>query len=199
MKVELHCHTSRFSACATAGPEDMLSAYAAAGYGAVYLTEHDAVWSPDDLATLQESFPTLRIFPGIERSLGDGSCHLLILGTSEPQYARMTDPQELLAAAADERCLTVLAHAYRWPGGDHILTIGCLPDAMELQTGNHGVKGPPLAAETAERLALPLVNAGDSHAASMVGRYWIETSRPLDDPRAIRDVVLLGDYRNCTR
>jgi len=45
---------------------------------------HDAVWPGQELAYLQGRFPTIRIFPGIERSIGPvwSGQHLVVLGTN---------------------------------------------------------------------------------------------------------------------
>ena len=70
MKVELHLHTSRYSGCSTATPAALMRKLVEAGYEAVYITEHDAVWPEREIARLQEDFPAIRIFAGVELSLG---------------------------------------------------------------------------------------------------------------------------------
>lgn len=40
MKIEMHVHTSEGSPCAKVGAEDIVKAYAQAGYGAVVITNH---------------------------------------------------------------------------------------------------------------------------------------------------------------
>ena len=57
MKVELHLHTSRYSACAVCRPAEMMNGLIARGYEAVYITEHDAVWETAELNDLRRQFP----------------------------------------------------------------------------------------------------------------------------------------------
>ncbi len=76
MKVELHSHTNRYSSCATLSPEALLERLIVAGYGAVYITDHNIVWPDSELHELQMRFPAIRVFPGVELTLG--SCHLQV-------------------------------------------------------------------------------------------------------------------------
>jgi predicted metal-dependent phosphoesterase TrpH len=200
MKVELHMHTSRYSGCARNGPQDMLAALVAEGYDAVFLTEHDAVWPDEEIAELQAAFGGVRIFPGVERGLGaDSTQHLLILGTNDPAYLRMTDPAEILAAAKAAGHLTVLAHPIRWPKGADMLNEGHLPDGLEGCTGNQDPCRAGIAGNLAERLGLKLLNSDDAHSVEMVGRFWIETARPLEQAGDLRGIVLDGAYANHMR
>lgn len=200
MKIELHCHTSRYSGCAVSTPHEMMAALLAAGYGAVFITEHDAVWSDWELANLQAEFPAIRIFPGVELSFGtDTAEHLLVLGSHDERYTKLAAAEEVLAKARAEGHLTVLAHPFRWKGGDKMLQSGLLPDAIEHLTCNQGPQHAEIAAETAGRLKLPMVNADDAHSVEMVSQYWIETDRPAETPADIRRIIVEGAYKNCAK
>ena len=195
MKVELHCHTNRYSACSIVSPQELVEHLIDAGYGAVYLTEHNAVWSEAELQELRERFEGIRIFPGIERTVG--AHDLLILGTSDPAYLAEDDPSRLLARAQDDGCLTVLAHPFRWDHGADLLRAGLLPDAIEYRTCNHDGVGAAAARRCAEGLGLAMVNAGDVHAVGMIDQFWIETDGPVEQAGDIRRIVLGGAYHLC--
>jgi len=91
--------------------------------------------------------------------------------------------------------LTVLAHPFRFEGGAAMLDGRLLPDALEYRTPNHGeAAGKSL--EASDRSGLPVVNSGDAHRAQYVGRYWIETARPVERAVDIRDIILEGAYTN---
>ncbi len=197
MKVELHLHTSRYSACSKATPAELMERLVQSGYEAVFITEHDAVWSEREIEQLQQGFPDIRIFPGVELSTGPQKMqHLLILGTTDPEYTRLGDVAEILAKARDEGHLTVLAHPFRWEGGAEMLDNGLLPDALEFRTNNQNRKKAKIAADAAERLGLPLVNSGDVHGLKFVNHFWIETDMPLGKATNIRAVVLNRAYVN---
>ena len=196
MKIELHCHTSVYSACAPASPRELFHAFIAHEYDAVYLTEHHRMWRPHELDEAREAFPELKIFPGVELNLlMEPLTHLLVLGATDTAYLRMTEPADVLQKARDEGHLTVLAHPCRWEGGTFILDRGLRPDALEYRTCNQEFTQAVEAKELAQRLKLPIVNAGDVHTADMIGRYWIETDEPLEQPDDIRRIVLAGQYR----
>jgi predicted metal-dependent phosphoesterase TrpH len=197
MKVELHLHTSRYSLCASAQPNELMLWLMAAGYGAVYITEHHAVWREQELAELRQTFPKLGIFPGVELDLTDSPLqHLLVLGTTDPSYLSVSDPAAVLDKARAEGHLTVLAHPYRWEGAAQILDDGLLPDAIECRTCNHDFASAAAARARAEQLGLPSVNAGDVHSLEMIGRFWIETSRPVRRAEDIRQIIVDRAYEN---
>lgn len=202
MKVELHLHTSRYSGCATATPAELMRKLIETGYQAVYITEHDAVWREEEIARLQEDFPAIRIFPGVELSLGTGVMpleHLLVLGATDRKYLKIRDTAEILEKARAEEHLTVLAHPCRWRGGARMLDEGLLPDAMEHRSCNQDAYMANQARIRAGKLHLPLVNAGDVHGLGFVNRFWIETSRPVEKADDVRAIVVERAYQNHPR
>jgi len=199
MKVELHLHTSRYSGCATATVQQLMKLLIDTGYGAVYITEHDAVWRDWELEAIQQEFGAIRIFPGVEVTVSnDPLQHLVVLGTNDPAYLQLTSA-EILHRSRDAGHLTILAHPFRWSGAGEMLEEKLLPDALEYQTCNHDAAQACKAKMTAQRLRVPLVNAGDVHALDFVGRYWIETRRPIEKADDIRQIILGGEYANCSR
>jgi hypothetical protein len=200
MKVELHCHTSLYSACASGSPRELFKAYIAHGYDAVYLTEHHRMWRPHELAEAREAFPQLRILPGVELNLVmEPLTHLLVLGSTDAEYLMIDNPARVLEKAREEGHLTVLAHPCRWEGGSHILDQGLRPDAIEYRTCSQEFTQAVAARYLAERLKLPLVNSGDTHTVDMIGKYWIETAEPLEQADDIRRIVLAGKYECHTK
>jgi len=200
MKVELHLHTTRYSGCAAAAPQELMRRLIQTGYGAVYITEHHTVWGDDELDRLQRQFPQIRIFPGVELTLEYRAfSHLLVLGTNDPAYLMIRDEARVLEKSRAEGHLTVLAHPYRWGGADALLKAGLLPDALEYQTPNLEPSQAAQAMAAAKQLSLPVVNSGDVHALDFIDCFWIETYRPIESPRDVRQIVLAGEYENRAR
>ena len=73
---------------------------------------------------------------------------------------------------------------------------GLLSDALEFHSNNHLPENAETARAAAQRLALPLVNTGDSHCLEMIGRFWIETNGLLERAEDIRQIILSGAYVN---
>lgn len=198
MKIELHCHTGLKSVCAWDKPDTLMPRFIQCGYDAVYLTEHDAVWTEDEIARLQDQWPAIRICPGIERSLSNLAPrqHLLILGTSDASYLGITDERALVERARSEGLLTVLAHPFRWGGGDAMLGAGIVPDAIEGRSFNHSAEQDRKSRDASAHYGMKVVNAADVHAVKFVNHFWIETTRDVTDARDIRNVILNGAYAN---
>lgn len=199
MKIELHLHTSRYSACSIVSPKKILRHAAECGYEAVCLTEHDAVWSEAELRELRAEFPRLRIFPGVELTIQrEPLGHLLVIGTSDEAYLCLAEQggPAVLRRARQEDLLTVLAHPFRWEGAGDLLDGEELPDAIEHRTCNHDAAAGRLSEIAAGSLALRPVNAGDVHSLAMVGRFWIQTHRPVADVHQLRRAVVEGRYEN---
>jgi predicted metal-dependent phosphoesterase TrpH len=198
MKTELHLHTNAYSECATLTPEEMMAAALAAGYEAVCITEHNAVWPAERLAALQAMFPAVRIIPGVELTVVDFTLHLVVLGTNDPEYLPLRrDPRAVIERARAHGHLTVLAHPFRWGGAEDLLQSGSVPDAIEHRTANHPAPLAQVSRQWADALGLALVNAGDTHSLAMLDRFWIETTRPIERAEDIREIVVAGQYENC--
>jgi len=202
MKVELHCHTARYSHTALDDPNQMVpparlvQAMITAGYDAMYITEHDVVWPDDELAQLQAAVPQIKIFPGVELNICNNKYHLLVLGTNDPQYTLMKNEGDVVEKAHAEGHLTVLAHPWMYAEGAEKLWSGPLPDAMEGLSNKGGgrISDQEIVKAITRWPVRPLVNASDVHPLSHINRFWIETNRPLVEADDIREIILAGDY-----
>lgn len=198
MKIQLHLHTSLYSSCAKAAPERLMEKLIETGFDATFITEHNAVWRDWEVERLQERYPDIKIYPGVEITIGQNSFqHLLVLGTVDPAFLKMRGEKEILDEARARGHLTVLAHPFRWPDGHDMIERGNYPDAIEYRTSNHGPDEGKQSLDLAERLDLPVVNTGDVHSLEMVNSFWIETEWEIFSPDDIREIIQEGSYRNC--
>ena len=197
MKVEIHAHTDRYSSCSRIVPAELVAMAEAAGYEALFVTDHGKVWSPHDLAELREHCNHLRIFPGIEIALPEGQ-DLLVLGADNPIYESLHTPSEVLAQACADDYLTVLAHPFRW---DSVLPEYCsLLDASEVLTCNHPLPGQAAQASAyAREHNMAPVYASDAHGLNFMNRFWLETEAAFETPQEFRRLILAGRYENQRR
>ena len=66
MKFDLHMHTSRHSPDADSDPFVLVRAAIAAGLEGIVITEHDYLWTEEELQDLRASEPRLVILAGVE-------------------------------------------------------------------------------------------------------------------------------------
>lgn len=203
MKTELHCHTNRYSTCSVNTPEEMLTRLIESAYDAVFITEHNQVWSDEELQELREQFPQINIFPGVELTLYnlDGFAHILVLGTNDPDFLGIAEPADVLTLAEEQKCLTVLAHPFRFDGADWPIRENAkkLPDAIEYFSPNVDSQQAEQSQFSAQWLGLGLVNSGDVHSIDFIDKFWIETNHPFETAAQLREIILNGDYENCTK
>jgi len=203
VKVELHCHTNRYSLCSLASPAEMLGRLVETGYEAVFITEHNQVWGDDELDEIQSQFPQLKIFPGVELTFDNpaGFSHLLVLGSNDPDVLALASPADVLTWAAKQNLLTVLAHPFRFDGADWPIrsqaSAEILPDAVEYFSPNVDAAQAKLALLAARQLDIRLVNADDAHGLDYINQFWVETNRPFDTPAELKKIIVEGDYENC--
>ena len=68
MKVDIHCHTSKYSPCAGQSPENMVEAAIRRKMDGVVITEHDVLWKKEELEDLRNKYPQIVILNGVEIS-----------------------------------------------------------------------------------------------------------------------------------
>lgn len=166
VRIDLHCHTSRFSSCSALTPAALVSAAAAAGLEGICLTEHDRLWPAADLRALGERHGIV-VLGGAEVTTELG--HVLVYGiTALPPTTFVA--RSLVAAVRAEGGLCVLAHPARagQPALDADLC-SSLFDAVEVLNGSDGPQQNGAAVATAAWTWLPGVAGSDCHTAAEVG------------------------------
>ena len=82
MRFDLHLHTTRHSPDSLMGPFMMLRQAREVGLQGVVITEHDWLWTEEELQELRQAAPDLFVFSGIEVSTREG--HFLVYGVTDP-------------------------------------------------------------------------------------------------------------------
>ncbi|WP_027185965.1 PHP domain-containing protein [Desulfovibrio inopinatus] len=140
MQIDFHVHTSVHSACAIMEPEEVCQTALECRLSGVVFTEHHATWPREELNRLEEKYPGIRLYGGVEWSLAEGYDILAISKAPLPDLAPFSPLGEVIEHLTPIREQTVLiaAHPFRFTdfidaGLDHVLRV-C--DAIESASGN---------------------------------------------------------------
>lgn len=175
--LDLHVHTTAFSACSNLGPAEMIAQAQAVGLDGLVITEHEKLWPAEDLVRLgQES--GLLVLNGVEITTTEGD--ITAYGLKE-EIGKMVTPAELRVIADDQGALLIAAHPFR---GFLLFGFGELQLSVEQAAQRpifqnvHGLEvcnckvteaENEFAAQVGAHLDLLMVGGSDAHAAHEVG------------------------------
>ncbi|MEW6299958.1 MAG: CehA/McbA family metallohydrolase [Thermodesulfobacteriota bacterium] len=184
MLIDLHTHTCHLSSCSSLSLAELIARCRAAGLDGICLTEHDKMWSAEDLAqsTAPSDFLILR---GMEVSTVQG--HVLVYGLPGPVDG-LWSLRRLREVADEYGAVLVKSHPLRdghvkvRPDGtprDGEIGMFALYDALEIWSGGESDTANALAASLARAYGFRGVGGGDVHAPSEVGRFATRFERDI--------------------
>src|SRR5262245_25678074 len=113
MKFDLHMHTTRYSPDSSMDPLALCRRALKIGLEGVVITEHDWLWTEEELDVLRELHPGLVILAGVEVSAWEG--HFLAYGVKNPfAVGRGIGVAELCREVHGQGGAVVAAHPFRW-------------------------------------------------------------------------------------
>ena len=217
-KIETHLHTTYSSRCGWLEAEAIVSAYKAAGYSALIVTDHfnrttfdylglDPAGPGDRIGAFLEGYRRvkeegkkqgLRVFKGAELRFDECENDYLLYGFRDDLLA---EPDEIfrmgIAAFAPvaraQGALIIQAHPYR-----HGCTpaIACYLDGVEIiNTSPRHDSRNALARLYAEEFGLIALSGSDCHRAEDVGRAGIEVERLPSDSMEMTRLLRSRNYR----
>lgn len=194
MKVDIHVHTNKHSNCGVSSPEEMVQAAIACGLDAIVLTEHDYMWRPQELASLQARFPRIKLFSGIEVSV-DYSEHIIVIGVPNPElFSPFMKPADLVAAVRQHQGAAILAHPYRWSPSVRRDILEAQLDAVEVYSNSiRNYMQQPIRS-LQQKLGLPLVASSDGHHTQQLGLYAIDLHQPARDDKDLARMIRQGQF-----
>ena len=171
--IDMHVHTSRHSACGQSTPESMAAAALTFGLDAIVLTDHDYIWQYQEWKQLQNAFPQLKIFRGIEVTSDKGE-HYLVVGVLDPSALwPFMDERDLFAAVEEHGASIVLAHPYRYRDRLHKTVLSLRPHGVEYMSNNIRPDMQPRIEKLAEQYQCPLTASSDAHITDNVGLFAV--------------------------
>jgi hypothetical protein len=182
LKLDLHTHTARYSPCSQLSPNALCETALARGLDAVAITEHHHQWPAAEIAELQDRYPALKLYAGVEISCTDGHDYVVFgldAGAYQPHpmpYARL---QAMLDAHPGSFCF--VAHCFRFStdesGLEERAIQGIEMGSWNMLARRQAKSGPVIIAHQAlylhwqQRMGwIPLYNS-DAHSARMVGVF----------------------------
>ena len=61
MKVEVHSHTNLHSPCSEIPPRELVAMAEASDYDALFITDHNTIWSKREMASVREYCTSLKV------------------------------------------------------------------------------------------------------------------------------------------
>jgi predicted metal-dependent phosphoesterase TrpH len=175
MLIDLHTHTTAYSACSAVSADDLIVAARAAGLDAVCLTEHDVLWPLPAVQELAErhEFTVLR---GVEVTTEVG--HVLVYGLSSWRRGLGT-LRDLEAFVREQGGLMFLAHPSRRYGRPAEGEVLAAFDSLEIANASEGALQNVNAAALARACRLPGIGGSDAHTAREVGLAATRLAKPV--------------------
>ncbi len=190
VRIDLHVHTGRYSACAEAVAPGRIALRArATGLHGVVLTDHDILWEVEELDVLRQTSNGVALYRGVECSTRDG--HLVLIGLDDAgTIHRGLDLESGARLARQAGAAVILAHPYR----DHDPDSLCLEqiDAVEVGSTSFTLGEAERAEGLAHRLGKPRVASSDAHALSRIGWAWTSFPSMPADERELAEMIRTG-------
>ncbi len=202
MKLDLHIHTSVYSACSNMTPDEMVASAKKVGLDGICITEHNRIWGRQQASSLSEKYG-LPIFRGMEVTTTGGD--ILVFGLEE-EPADMWTPAILKTKVDAAGGVAIAAHPFR---GFLLFGFGALDmkldDAMSNPTFSqvHGLEvcnsmatdeENDFARRVAEAMHLLRLGGSDAHRPEAVGTCVTSFEDWFDDEKGLVAAIMSSRF-----
>ncbi len=195
MLVDLHVHTSRYSACGRSTPEEMIERAIELGLGGLVFTEHNVLWPEAELAELQATYPVIRLYRGFEVNAAGGDDYLIYGVTDSELMVAGIDDAELIERAQALGGAVVLAHPYRYQANAPEVLEQHPVDGIEIMSSNIYNYAHRPAVALAQRMGVPAIAASDGHHVTMLGMYAMQVEHLPEDEHDLIRMLRAGNMQ----
>jgi predicted metal-dependent phosphoesterase TrpH len=182
MKFDLHLHTTRHSPDSRMDPFALVRRAVELKLDGVVITEHDWLWTEEELAELRDATPGLIVLSGIEVTCREG--HFLTYGVRDPfALPHGIRVAELCREVHRQGGAVVAAHPFRWGQRFDKILQKEKPelDGLELRTSNMDEDCRRRAAAIQRDYHLTGLGSSDAHDEAVLGFCYTEFGRPVRD------------------
>jgi predicted metal-dependent phosphoesterase TrpH len=191
---DMHIHTSRHSPDSVINPFSLVRHAAELGLTGVVITEHDWLWTEQELDELRAATPEVQVYAGIEVSAAEG--HFLCYGVTDPlRLPKGIHVKDLCREVHAQGGAVVAAHPYRWGQDfDSILIQEPLLDGLEIMSSNMDEPCRTKARACWSNHPTPWAALGnsDAHTLEKVAQCYTVFSEPIRDQMDLLEALRSG-------
>jgi len=196
MNFDLHMHTNRHSLDSLMDPMALVRRALELGLDGVVITEHDWLWTEEELAELRGAAGRLVVLAGIEVTAREG--HFLTYAVQNPfALPRGIGVADLCREVHRQGGAVVAAHPFRWGQAFEAILLRERPDldGLELMTKNMDADCRARAAFIQQHHPLAGLGSSDAHHEQELGLCYTTFEAAIRDNR---DLVEAIRSRRCT-
>lgn len=193
MKIDLHIHTGRYSACSNINPYALIGRAKQVGLDGIAITEHNMIWQEDKKRELIARAGGLVILFGVEVNVKKseetmhsktGEHYLAFWNHQNPPplVHEYMDEQLLFKSVHDAEGVVIVAHPFRFnPQFARKFQAPYPINAIEVKSTNIDDEGQKKALELSEKMGLCPVAGSDAHSLRSVGKFYTEFQYPVSN------------------
>lgn len=174
MLYDFHIHTREYSDCSISSAEEMCQRAVDSGLAGIALTEHDLHWPLAEIQKLQQRFPGLIIFRGMEHSCPEGHFLVFLPNPENGNIPGWCSVLELIPLVHNYGGIVIWAHPFRFSSKRPSWLKHAQPDGMEIASSNMHRQAEAMAKKSAAQRGILTFRNSDAHDAFIVGRYGNE-------------------------
>lgn len=183
MKIDIHCHSTKYSSCSRQTPDDMIKSALRRDLDGIIITEHQTLWKKEELLRLQEKYCNILILNGVELTVSSyfsyiyDTYDILVYGLPQDyEISRKKITVDKVFDMFEAECAFVLAHPFRFSKSLIISEENLRKfHAIEIDSSNFTSITSKMSIQLAEKLGIPVTTASDSHSTETTGLWYIET------------------------
>lgn len=190
---DMHLHTSRHSPDSGINPFSLVRRAHELGLSGIVITEHDWLWSEEELDELRAATPGILVYAGVEVSAHEG--HFLCYGVSDlSKMPKGIKAKELCHAVHAEGGVVIAAHPYRWGQDfDEILSQQTLLDGFEVKSSHMDKECRKRAlAKHLEHAAWSAVGNSDAHQLEVLACCYTRFPHYIRDQSDLLEALRSG-------
>ncbi len=200
MKFDLHIHTARHSSDSRIDPFAMVRRATKVGLDGIVITEHDWLWTKEELEGLRLAEPALVVLAGIEVTAREG--HFLVYGVHNPfAFPKGIGVADLCRNVHLQGGAVVAAHPFRWgqPFDEILQDEQPELDGLEAMTSNMDELCRQRAARIVQQHRLAGLGSSDAHQEEVLGVCYTDFEATIRNGRDLVHAIRSGRLVACER